>query len=107
MDILKILSTFYSEHEWVVKNNSYEDLYWNENNSITKPTLEELQSKLDNQSAEIDDKEIQIQRQKAILSQWPIEKQFEAITEHHMGRSEKLEALTGFIQQVKIQYPKS
>ena len=48
MDILKTLSTFYSQHEWVVKNNSYDDLFWGENKSIAKPTLEELKDKWDN-----------------------------------------------------------
>jgi len=107
MDILKILSAFYPEHEWVVKNNSYEGLYWSSDNSIPKPTLEELQGKWDNQGSEINDKEVQIIRQKEILSQWPIEKQFEAITEHHMGRPEKLNDLIAFIEQVKIDNPKS
>ncbi len=107
MDILKTLSTFYSQHEWVVKNNSYDDLFWGENNSIAKPTLEELQDKWDNQSSEISNRDVQVQRQKAILSQWPMEKQFEAITEHHMGRSDKLDSLTAFIEQVKSDYPKT
>ena len=107
MDILKILSTFYSEHEWVSKNNNYDDLFWSENNSISKPTLEELQDKWDNQGAEISNKEVQIIRQKEILSKWPIEKQFEAITEFHMDRPDKLNELITFIQQVKVDYPKS
>ena len=107
MDILKILTTFYHEHEWVVKNNNYEDLYWSDENSISKPTLEELEDKWDNQSSEIDNKDIQITRQKTILSQWPIEKQFEAITEHHMGRPDKLNELMAFIEQVKLDHPKS
>ena len=47
MDILKILSTFYSEHEWVVKNNDYDDLFWSDNNSSAKPTVEQLQDKWD------------------------------------------------------------
>tara|TARA_B100000902_G_C26790349_1_gene659518 strand:+ start:109 stop:432 length:324 start_codon:yes stop_codon:yes gene_type:complete len=106
MDILKILSTFYSEHEWVVKNNNYEDLFWSDSNLIAKPSLEELQDKWDNQTAEINNRDVQVQRQKAILSQWPMEKQFEAITEHHMGRSDRLDELTDFIEQVKAQYPK-
>lgn len=107
MDILKILSTFYSEHEWVVKNNDYDDLFWSDNNSIAKPTVEQLQDKWDNQSSEINDKDVQAQRQKVILSQWPMEKQFEAITEHHMGRSDKLNDLMAFIEQIKSDYPKS
>jgi len=107
MDILKVLSTFYSEHEWVVKNNDYNGLYWSDENSASKPTLEELQDKWDNQSSKIDNKEAQVNRQKTILSKWPIEKQFEAITEFHMGRSEKLDELTDFIQEVKTQYPKT
>lgn len=107
MDILKVLSTFYSEHEWVVKNNNYDDLFWGDTNSIPKPSLEELQEKWDNQSSEINNKDVQAQRQKVILSQWPMEKQFEAITEHHMGRSDKLNELIVFIEQIKSDYPKS
>ena len=53
MDILKVLSTFYKDYNWVVKNNNYEDLYWADDNDISKPTLEELQNKWDNQSSEI------------------------------------------------------
>ena len=36
-----------------------------------------------------------------------LEKQFEAITEFHMGRPEKLNDLIAFIEQVKIDFPKS
>jgi len=107
MDILKVLSTFYKDYDWVVKNNNYEDLYWADGNDISKPTLEELQDKWDNQSSEINNKQVQVDRQKQIMNNWPIEKQFEAITEFHMGRPEKLNDLIAFIEQVKIDFPKS
>ena len=41
------------------------------------------------------------------MNNWPIEKQFEAITEFHMGRPDKLNELIAFIEQVKIDLPKS
>lgn len=107
MDILKVLEVFYSEHDWVTVNNDYDSLYWAETNSIEKPTLEELQSKWDNQSAEINNKDIQRIRQREIISVWPMEKQFEAITEFHMGRSEKLDELVSYIDSVKAKHPKS
>ena len=107
MDILKVLEVFYSEHEWVSVNNDYDSLYWAETNSVPKPTLEELQDKWDNQSAEITDKDVQRVRQQKIISTWPIEKQFEAITEFHMGRPDKLDDLVDYIESVKAEHPKS
>ena len=107
MDILQVLTTFYQEQEWVSKNNDYDSLYWSESNSEPKPALEELQSKWDDQSSEIDNKKIQAVRQREILSKWPIEKQFEAITELHMDRPEKMDELIAYIEQIKIDNPKS
>tara|TARA_B100000686_G_C16306095_1_gene720898 strand:+ start:124 stop:447 length:324 start_codon:yes stop_codon:yes gene_type:complete len=107
MNITKVLNTFYKEHEWVAVNNDYDSLYWAEGNSIPKPTLEELQSKWDNQIAEINNRDIQALRQQEIIASWPIEKQFEAITEYHMDRPEKLDELIAYIQAVKDKYPKN
>ena len=39
--------------------------------------------------------------------EWPMEKQFEAITEFHMDRPEKLNQLLDFINQVKSDTPKT
>ena len=83
MDILQVLTTFYQEHEWVSKNNDYDSLYWSES------------------------KKIQAVRQRETLSKWPIEKQFEAITELHMDRPEKMDELIAYIEQIKIDNPKS
>ena len=107
MNILEILETFYSEHEWTMANDSYEGIRWGENNSISKPTLEELANEWENNKSPIDNKNAQRSRQEEILAVWPIEKQFEAITEFHMDRPEKLNQLTLDIQEIKDKYPKS
>ena len=107
MNILKILETFYRDHSWNLVNDDYESLEWNENNSIPKPTLEELQDKWDNDRTPIENNQVNEERQVKILMEWPMEKQFEAITEFHMDRPEKLNQLLGFINQVKNDVPKT
>ena len=107
MNITEVLETFYSDHQWLITNDDYDNLSWSEENSIAKPTLEELQDKWDNHSAPIENNSVQKKRQEEILSKWPMEKQFEAITEHHMDRPEKLNDLLDYIQEVKEGNPKS
>ena len=107
MNILKILETFYRDHSWNLVNDDYESLEWDENNSIPKPTLEELQDKWDNDRTPIENNQVNEERQVKILMEWPMEKQFEAITEFHMDRPEKLNQLLGFINQVKGDTPKT
>ena len=107
MNILKILETFYAEHSWNLTNDDYDSLDWSESNSTPKPTLEELEDKWDNNKAPIEDKQAQEARQIKILNEWPMEKQFEAITEFHMDRPDKLNGLLEFIKQVKEETPKS
>ena len=46
------------------------------------------------------------ERQTQILEYWPIEKQFEALTENAMGRPEKLNNLIDFIIKTKEDNPK-
>lgn len=106
MNILKILETFYREHSWNLINDDYASLDWGSSNSIPKPSLEELRDRWDNNRGPIDEKEIQEKRQIKILTEWPMEKQFEAITEFHMDRPEKLNDLIGFIKEVKEEDPK-
>lgn len=107
MNITEVLETFYGEHKWSIINDDYDKITWEESNSIEKPSLQELQNKWDNEKAPIEDKVIQQTRQAKILSKWPIEKQFEAITEFHMDRPEKLNNLLNHIQQIKDDNPKS
>ena len=107
MNILKILETFYRDHSWNLVNDDYESLEWNENTSIPKPTLEELQDKWDNDRTPIENNQVNEERQVKILMEWPMEKQFEAITEFHMDRPEKLNQLLDFINQVKSDTPKT
>ncbi len=47
-------------------------------------------------------------RERAILAEWPVTKQLEAITENleNSARSTKITELSAFIQSVKTQYPK-
>jgi len=106
MNITKILKTFYKEYDWVSVNDDYESLHWGESNSIPKPTLEELEDKWDNQGSEIENQDVQAIRQQEIIAVWPIEKQFEAITEYHMDRPEKLDQLIAHIEDVKQRHPK-
>jgi|TARA_Y100001936_G_C15544938_1_gene394469 hypothetical protein len=107
MNILEVLLSFYGEHQWVLKGDDYDSLEWDESNSIPKPSEEELSEKWEQNTSLIQNNEIQRQRQLEIVSIWPIEKQFEAITEFHMDRPEKLENLIAHIQSVKDKYPKN
>ena len=107
MNILKILETFYRDYSWNLVNDDYELLSWDENNSIPKPTLEELQDKWDNNRTPIENNQVNEERQVKILTEWPMEKQFEAITEFHMDRPEKLNQLMQFINQTKSDTPKT
>tara|TARA_Y100000593_G_scaffold79875_1_gene148887 strand:+ start:161 stop:487 length:327 start_codon:yes stop_codon:yes gene_type:complete len=107
MNILEILETFYADQEWTLVNNDYESLHWGENNPTSKPTLEELEDKWNNNKTPIDDKAAQKSRQVEILAKWPIEKQFEAITEFHMERPEKMNELMDDILTIKEKYPKT
>ena len=107
MNTSQVLEVFYSEHQWFITNDDYETLVWSESNSAPKPSLEELQEKWDNDKAPIENNVIQQTRQGEILAKWPMEKQFEAITEYHMDRPEKLEELLEHIQQVKENLPKA
>lgn len=43
MDIIKVLTEKYNMYLWKI-NKTYETLEWDENNSIPKPTLEELEN---------------------------------------------------------------
>ena len=46
MDIALILSEYYRGQEWTIHGNTYEGLIWyDEKNSLPKPTLEELTAK--------------------------------------------------------------
>lgn len=45
-------------------------------------------------------------RKEAILKEWPIEKQLEAITENLMGQPEKMKELIFFLKSIKQEYPK-
>jgi hypothetical protein len=107
MNILKILETFYRDYSWNLVNDDYESLSWDENNPIPKPTLEELQDKWDNDRAPIENNQVNEERQVKILTEWPMEKQFEAITEFHMDRPEKLNQLLEFINRTKADTPKT
>jgi hypothetical protein len=107
MNILEVLLTFYSEQQWVLRGDDYGSLDWEDSNSIPKPTEEELTQKWEQNTALVQNNEVQRQRQIEILSSWPIEKQFEAITEFHMDRPEKLGNLIAHIQSVKDKHPKN
>jgi len=107
MDILKVLSVFYKDSAWTTVGEGYDGLNWDESNSLPKPTEEELQDQWDNHLSEMENFEVRARRQKEILLTWPIEKQFEAITEFHMDRPEKMNELIDFIQEIKDKYPKS
>ena len=107
MNILEVLLTFYGEQQCVLRGDDYDSLEWEDSNSIPKPTEEELTQKWEQNTALVQNNEVQRQRQIEILSSWPIEKQFEAITEFHMDRPEKLDNLIAHIQSVKDKHPKN
>lgn len=107
MNIEKILKLRYSDSQWELVGNSYSGLNWLDNTD--KPTEEELQQIWDesNFSVEVSNDEAIENRKQKIISYWPIDKQFEAITENSMGRPEKLNQLNAFISGVKEEFPKS
>jgi hypothetical protein len=109
MNIEKILQLRYSAYKWTVVNNDYDRLIWNDSNEIPKPTYDELVAISDDIKYQNDltDHNAINNRQKAIVEKWPVEKQFEAITESSMGRPEKLNELLAFISGVKEDHPKS
>jgi hypothetical protein len=45
MDIPCILSNYYKGHVWSLNGEKYEGLIWSEENTLPKPTLEELTEK--------------------------------------------------------------
>ena len=51
-------------------------------------------------------KQYEIDRSNAILAEFNILQQLEAITEKDMGRPEKYNALLVHIEEVKLEYPK-
>ena len=108
MNIEKILELRYADCQWELRGDSYEDLNWLDQES-PKPTEQELQDIWDNEvfTIEVSDSEAIENRKQKIISYWPVDKQFEAITENSMGRPEKLNELLGFISGVKEEFPKN
>ena len=51
-------------------------------------------------------KQYEVDRSNAILKEFNILQQLEAITEKDMGRSEKYNSLLAHIAEVKLEYPK-
>ena len=98
MNIEKILELRYADCQWELRGDSYEDLNWLDQET-PKPTEQELQDIWDNEvfTIEVSDSEAIENRKQKIISYWPVDKQFEAITENSMGRPEKLNELLGFI----------
>ena len=109
MDIERILEIKYAQYQWGIRNNDYDTLEWSPKNDIPKPSLEELTGHHNDEQYQSDhqDKQAVDNRRQAILNEWPVEKQFEALTEDAMGRPDKLNQLINYISGVKDQYPKS
>ena len=108
VDIEQVLEQKYSQYQWGIKNNDYDSLEWANSNDIPKPTYEELISHSENPEVQkaVDTEFVMAKRQTQILEHWPIEKQFEALTENAMGRPEKLNNLINFITKTKEDHPK-
>jgi hypothetical protein len=108
MDISKILEIKYPDHEWSLRGNGYENLTWSNNNSLAKPTEEELTDIWEEGEFQnsILLEGVRNSRRVEIMNAWPIESQFEALTESSMGRPEKLNELINFIIETKEKYPK-
>ena len=108
VDIEQVLEQKYSQYQWGIKNNDYDSLEWFANNDIPKPTYEELISHTENPEVEkaVSTENVINERQTQILEYWPIEKQFEALTENAILRTEKLNNLIYFIIKTKEDNPK-
>ena len=61
-DIGFVIATYYSGQGFYIDNNDYETLRWYEDNTITKPTLEELTEKWDEHLAAQPLKELRQER---------------------------------------------
>ena len=69
MDIVEVLSVHFNDCMWEIDDNQYETLIWNENNTRTKPTLEQLQELWDSRAY------IKLRKQRKFLlteSDWTI-----------------------------------
>mgnify|MGYP003111264890 CR=1 FL=1 len=109
MDIEHVLEVRFSQYQWSIVNNDYDRFNWADSNDIPKPTYQELESIYNENlfSKDSQDKVAIENRKKAIIEEWPVEKQFEALTEDAMGRPDKLNQLINYISGVKEEYPKS
>ena len=65
-DIGFVIATYYSGHEFYVDNNDYETLRWYEENTLPKPTLEELTEKWNEHLAAQPLKELRQERNKRL-----------------------------------------
>ena len=108
MDIERILEIRFSQYQWSIVNNDYNKLNWAESNPIPKPSYQDFVDIYNEEvfSKEHHDKQAIDNRKKAILNQWPVDKQFEALTESAMGRPDKLNQLINYISGVKEDHPK-
>ena len=66
-DIGFVIATYYSGQGFYIDNNDYETLRWYEDNTITKPTLEELTEKWDEHLAAQPLKELRQERNKRLV----------------------------------------
>ena len=81
MDIALILSEYYRGQEWTIHGNTYEALIWyDEKNSLPKPTLEELTAKQEELTAAQPMKDLRKERDELLiktdkyaLPDWPHE----------------------------------
>lgn len=107
MNIAKILEINYSHCEWSLAGNSYTGLVWHDKET-DKPNESELQEIWESQEFQdrLSNEEVVYNRKKDILSEWPVHRQFEALTEAEMGKREKLDELINYIKSVKENNPK-
>ena len=62
MDLAAVLSNYYQGQAWSLNGENYEDLTWYEENTLRKPTLDELLSKYEEHLATRPIDELRIQR---------------------------------------------
>jgi hypothetical protein len=68
MDIPLVLSNYYKGQNWSLNGENYEGLLWSDENTLPKPTLEELTNKYDEHRAAQPLRELRTKRN-AVLEQ--------------------------------------
>jgi uncharacterized coiled-coil DUF342 family protein len=97
-DITHALNSLRPGAEWSISNESYENLWWSNDNDLPLPTEEEVNQEIERLQKEYNNNQYQRDRKKEYPS---IEEQLDTL--YHQG----YEGWKASIDEVKNKYPKS